>query len=219
MARAVRADTRVVFVANPNNPTGTWLTPDALRAFLRNVPADVLLVLDEAYYEYLDPGRRGDSLKLLEQFSNLVVSRTFSKAYGLAGLRVGFAFAHPQVADLMNRVRQPFNVSSIAQAAAMAALADQDFVHKSRALNDKGMQALTGGFKRLGLSWIPSYANFVSFKVSRAAEVFQRLLRQGVIVRPIAGYGMPEYLRVTVGTEAETSRFLAALEVVLTDLR
>lgn len=219
MARAVRADTRVVFVANPNNPTGTWLTPDALRAFLRNVPADVLLVLDEAYYEYLDLGLRGDSLKWLEQFPNLVVSRTFSKAYGLAGLRVGFAFAHPQVADLMNRVRQPFNVSSIAQAAAVAALADQDFVHKSRALNDKGMQALTGGFKRLGLSWIPSYANFVSFKVSRAAEVFQRLLRQGVIVRPIAGYGMPEYLRVTVGTEAENSRFLAALEAVLTDLR
>jgi len=219
MARAVRADTRVVFVANPNNPTGTWLAPDALHAFLRKLPTDVLLVLDEAYYEYLDPGPRGDSLKWLEQFPNLVVTRTFSKAYGLAGLRVGFAFAHAQVADLMNRVRQPFNVSSIAQAAAVAALADQDFVHRSRALNGQGMQALTTGFKRLGLSWIPSYANFVSFKVPRAAEVFQRLLRQGVIVRPIAGYGMPEYLRVTVGTEAENSRFLAALEAVLTDLR
>jgi histidinol-phosphate aminotransferase len=219
MARAVRGDTRVVFVANPNNPTGTWLAPDALHAFLRKVPADVLLVLDEAYYEYLDPGLRGDSLKWLEQFPNLVVSRTFSKAYGLAGLRIGFAFAHPQVAELMNRVRQPFNVSSIAQAAAVAALADQDFVHASRALNAQGMQALTTGFKRLGLSWIPSYANFVSFKVPRAAEVFQHLLRQGVIVRPIAGYGMPEYLRVTVGTEAENARFLAALEAVLTDLR
>jgi histidinol-phosphate aminotransferase len=219
MARAVRGDTRVVFVANPNNPTGTWLAPGALHAFLRKVPADVLLVLDEAYYEYLDPGLRGDSLKWLEKFSNLVVTRTFSKAYGLAGLRVGFAFAHPQVADLMNRVRQPFNVSSIAQAAAVAALADQDFVHGSRALNGQGMQALTTGFKRLGLSWIPSYANFVSFKVPRAAEVFQRLLRQGVIVRPIAGYGMPEHLRVTIGTEAENARFLAALEAVLTDLR
>jgi len=219
MARVVRGDTRVVFVANPNNPTGTWLAPDALHAFLRKLPTDVLLVLDEAYYEYLDPGLRGDSLKWLEQFPNLVVTRTFSKAYGLAGLRVGFAFAHAQVADLMNRVRQPFNVSSIAQAAAVAALADQDFVHRSRALNGQGMQALTTGFKRLGLSWIPSYANFVSFKVPRAAEVFQRLLRQGVIVRPIAGYGMPEYLRVTVGTEAENSRFLAALEAVLTDLR
>jgi len=218
MARAVRGDTRVVFVANPNNPTGTWLAPDALRAFLRKLPADVLLVLDEAYYEYLDPGLRGDSPKWLEDFPNLVISRTFSKAYGLAGLRVGFAFAHPQVADLMNRVRQPFNVSSIAQAAAVAALADQDFVHRSRALNSQGMQVLTNGFKRLGLSWIPSYANFVSFKVQKAAEVFQRLLRQGVIVRPIAGYGMPEYLRVTVGTEPENARFLAALEAVLTDL-
>jgi histidinol-phosphate aminotransferase len=219
MSRAVRADTRVVFIANPNNPTGTWLAAEALHAFLRKVPADVLLVLDEAYYEYLDPGLRGDSLKWLQQFSNLVVSRTFSKAYGLAGLRVGFAFAHPQVADLMNRVRQPFNVSSIAQAAAVAALADQDFVHASRALNAQGMQVLTTGFKRLGLSWIPSYANFVSVKVPGAAEVFQHLLRQGVIVRPIAGYGMPEYLRVTVGTGAENARFLAALEAALTDLR
>jgi histidinol-phosphate aminotransferase len=219
MARAVRGDTRVVFVANPNNPTGTWLAPDALHAFLRKVPANVLLVLDEAYYEYLDPERCGDSLNWLGQFPNLLISRTFSKAYGLAGLRVGFAFAHPQVADLMNRVRQPFNVSNIAQAAATAALADQDFVHKSRALNAQGMQALTAGFKRLGLSWIPSSANFVSFKVPKAADVFQRLLRQGVIVRPIASYGMPEHLRVTVGTAAENTRFLAALEAVLTDLR
>jgi histidinol-phosphate aminotransferase len=219
MGRAVRGDTRVVFVANPNNPTGTWLAPDALHAFLCKLPAHVLLVLDEAYYEYLDPRLRGDSSKWLEQFPNLVISRTFSKAFGLAGLRVGFAFAHPQVADLMNRVRQPFNVSSIAQAAAVAALADQDFVRKSRALNGQGMQALTGGFGLLGLSWIPSYANFVSFKVPRTAEVFQHLLRQGVIVRPIAGYGMPEHLRVTVGTEAENARFLAVLEAVLTDLR
>jgi histidinol-phosphate aminotransferase len=218
MARAVRGDTRVVFVANPNNPTGTWLAPDALHSFLRRLPADVLLVLDEAYYEYLDPGVRGDSLKWLEQFPNLVISRTFSKAYGLAGLRVGFAFAHPQVADLMNRVRQPFNVSSIAQVAAAAALADQDFVQESRSLNGQGMQTLTTGFRRLGLSWIPSHANFISFKVPMAAEVFQRLLRQGVIVRPIAGYGMPDYLRVTIGTAAENARFHAALEAVLTDL-
>ena len=218
MARAVRGDTRIVFVANPNNPTGTWLAPDALHSFLRRLPADVLLVLDEAYYEYLDPGLRGDSLKWLEQFPNLVISRTFSKAYGLAGLRVGFAFAHPQVADLMNRVRQPFNVSNIAQAAAVAALADQDFVQESRALNGQGMQALTTGFRRLGLSWIQSYANFISFKVPTAAEVFQRLLSQGVIVRPIAGYGMPDYLRVTIGTAAENARFHAALEAVLTDL-
>ncbi len=219
MARAVRADTRVIFIANPNNPTGTWLASDALHAFLRKLPADVLLVLDEAYCEYLDPALRGISLTWLARFPNLVISRTFSKAYGLAGLRVGFAFAHPQVADLMNRVRQPFNVSSIAQAAAVAALADQDFVNTSRIINCQGMQTLTVGFKRLGLSWIPSYANFVSFSVPRAAEVFQRLLRLGVIVRPLAGYGLPEHLRVTVGTGAENARFLAALDAVLTDLR
>ena len=219
MARAVRSDTRVVFVANPNNPTGTWLAPDALHAFLSKLPADVLLVLDEAYYEYLDPGRRGDSLAWLRQFPNLIISRTFSKAYGLAGLRVGFAFAHPQVADLMNRVRQPFNVSGIAQAAAVAALADQDFVDESRALNAQGMQTLIVAFRRIGLPWIPSFANFVSVKVPKAAEVFQRLLRQGVIVRPIAGYGLPDYLRVTIGTQAENARFIDALEAILTGLR
>ncbi|HWH46164.1 MAG TPA: histidinol-phosphate transaminase [Burkholderiales bacterium] len=219
MARAVRRDTRVVFVANPNNPTGTWLAPNALHAFLRGLPADVLLVLDEAYYEYLDPGRRGDSLHWLGQFPNLIISRTFSKAYGLAGLRVGFAFAHPQVADLMNRVRQPFNVSGVAQAAAVAALADQAFVNRSRALNAQGMQTLIAAFRRNGLPWIPSFANFVSVRVPRAAEVFQRLLRRGVIVRPIAGYGLPDYLRVTIGTETENARFIDALEAILTELR
>jgi histidinol-phosphate aminotransferase len=219
MARAVRRDTRVVFVANPNNPTGTWLAPNALHAFLLGLPADVLLVLDEAYYEYLDPGRRGDSLHWLGQFPNLIISRTFSKAYGLAGLRVGFAFAHPQVADLMNRVRQPFNVSGVAQAAAVAALADQAFVNRSRALNAQGMQTLIAAFRRNGLPWIPSFANFVSVRVPRAAEVFQRLLRRGVIVRPIAGYGLPDYLRVTIGTETENARFIDALEAILTELR
>ena len=219
MARAVRQDTRVVFVANPNNPTGTWLAPNVLHAFLRGLPADVLLVLDEAYYEYLDPGRRGDSLQWLGQFPNLIISRTFSKAYGLAGLRVGFAFAHPQVADLMNRVRQPFNVSGVAQAAAVAALADQAFVNRSRALNAQGMQTLIAAFRRNGLPWIPSFANFVSVRVPRAAEVFQRLLKRGVIVRPIAGYGLPDYLRVTIGTETENARFIDALEAILTELR
>ncbi len=219
MARAIRKDTRVVFVANPNNPTGTWQAPDAVHAFLRKIPADVLLVLDEAYNEYLDSKLASASLKWLQEFPNLVVSRTFSKAYGLAGLRVGFAFAHPQVADLMNRVRQPFNVSNIAQSAAVAALADQDFVQRSRAHNAQEMRTVTAGLKRLGLTWIPSFANFVSFKVPKASEVYQCLLGQGVIVRPITGYGMPEYLRVTVGTGAENSRFLAALEAALAKLR
>lgn len=215
MATAIRGDTRVVFIANPNNPTGTWIAPDALLAFLRKVPSNVLVVLDEAYNEYLEPAQRGDSARWLDEFPNLVISRTFSKAYGLAGLRVGYALVRPEIADLMNRVRQPFNVSHIAQVAAVAALADQEFVQKSYLLNRDGMQVLTEAFRRLGLSWIPSHANFVSFRVGDGAGVFQRLLKQGVIVRPIVAYGMPEHLRVTIGTQAENQRFLAVLETVL----
>ena len=215
MAKAVRSDTRVVFVANPNNPTGSWLAPKALRVFLDKIPADVLIVLDEAYNEYLDPELRSDAVHWSVEFPNLVVSRTFSKAYGLAGLRVGYGFSHPQVVDLMNRVRQPFNVSDIAQAAATAALFDDEFVEQSRLLNKHGMKTLTEGFLHLGLSWIPSHGNFVCVKVGRSAEVYQRLLRQGVIVRPIAAYGMPEYLRVSIGTESENVRFLAALTIAL----
>ena len=215
MAKAVRSDTRVVFVANPNNPTGTWLTPQAVRAFLQKIPADVLVVLDEAYNEYLDAEDRSDAVRWSDEFPNLVVSRTFSKAYGLAGLRVGYGFSHPRVVDLMNRVRQPFNVSDIAQAAATAALHDHEFVEQSTLLNKQGMKALTEGFRRLGLSWIPSHGNFVCVKVGEGAAVFQRLLRQGVIVRPVAAYVMPEYLRISIGTESENARFLAALETVL----
>jgi histidinol-phosphate aminotransferase len=215
MAAAVRTDTRVVFVANPNNPTGTWLPPEAVLGFLRAVPPDVLVVLDEAYNEYLEPRLRADSARWLDEFPNLVVSRTFSKAYGLAGLRVGYGLARPEVADLMNRVRQPFNVSHIAQVAAVAALADEDFVRRSFELNRDGMQVLTEGFRRLGRAWIPSHANFVSVHVGDGAGVFQRLLKQGVIVRPVGGYGMPGHLRVTVGTESENRRFLGSLESVL----
>jgi len=215
MAKAIRGDTRVVFIANPNNPTGTWLPPQAIREFLEKIPADVLVVLDEAYNEYLDADLRSDAASWSGEFPNLVVSRTFSKAYGLAGLRVGYGFAHAQVADLMNRVRQPFNVSDIAQTAAAAALFDDEFVEQSYLLNKRGMQTLTDGFLRLGLSWIPSHANFVCVKVGKGAEVFNRLLKHGIIVRPIASYGLPEYLRVTIGTESENERFLAALAIVL----
>jgi histidinol-phosphate aminotransferase len=215
MESAIRADTRVVFIANPNNPTGTWLAPDVILEFFKRVPRNVLIVLDEAYNEYLDAGLRSDAAALCNEFPNLVVSRTFSKAYGLAGLRVGYGFAHPQVADLMNRVRQPFNVSDIAQAAAAAALFDDEFVTQSILLNRQGMTELTEGFARLGLAWIPSHGNFVCVKVRDGAGVFQRLLKQGVIVRPIAAYGMPEYLRITVGTQPENQRFLVALAAAL----
>jgi histidinol-phosphate aminotransferase len=221
MRKAIDADTRVVFVANPNNPTGTLLSGTELEAFLREVPPHVVVVLDEAYNEYLPAAARYDSLPWLARHRNLVITRTFSKAYGLAGLRVGFALCDAQVADLLNRVRQPFNVNELALGAAAAALGDAGFVRRSHELNLAGMQQLTDGFGRLGLAWIPSSGNFVSVAIprasgqSRAGAVFESLLRQGVIVRPVAGYGLPDHLRVTVGLPEENERFLAALAAAL----
>jgi histidinol-phosphate aminotransferase len=211
MYAAVSDRTRLVFIANPNNPTGTMVPADALESFIARLPRHVLVVLDEAYNEYLPPEARADTLQWLERYEHLVITRTFSKVYGLAGLRVGYAFAAPAVADLMNRVREPFNVNSLALAAAAAALDDTDFVRQSYELNRAGMKQITEGLKRLQLDYIPSFGNFVSFRAGRAAEVFQKLLRAGVIVRPVAGYGMPEHLRVSIGLESENARFLEAL--------
>jgi histidinol-phosphate aminotransferase len=215
MAAAVRADTRVVWIANPNNPTGTFATAEQIEALLARVPRSVIVVVDEAYHEYLPAEMRGDSMRWLPRFPNLVLTRTFSKAYGLAGLRVGFAVAHPEVADLMNRVRQPFNVSSLAQTAAVAALADVEFVERSRELNQRGLRQIYAGLERLQRAYIPSFGNFLTFHAGAAAAVYQRLLQQGVIVRPIGGYGMPEHLRVSVGLESENERFLRALQAAL----
>ncbi|HEV8110389.1 MAG TPA: histidinol-phosphate transaminase [Burkholderiales bacterium] len=219
MARAVDDETYAVWVANPNNPTGTLARPDELEAFLRKVPERVLVVLDEAYNEYIRADLRADPVKWLKRYPNLVVTRTFSKAYGLAGLRVGYALAHPSVADVMNRVRQPFNVNSIALAAAAAALDDMEFVARSYAVNLSGMRQLEEGAGELGLDYIPSHGNFLALRVAAggksATEIFKRLLRRGVIVRPVGGYGLPEHLRVTVGTAAENERFLAALTASL----
>lgn len=212
MRAAVAPKTRLLFIANPNNPTGTLLDKTELHAFLGDLPRDVLVVLDEAYDEYLADDLKSDSIAWLQEFDNLIVTRTLSKAYGLAGLRVGFALAHPQVADMMNRVRQPFNVNSVAQAAALAALADDDFVRRSRDLNDAGMAQVTSGFAHLGLNYIPSFGNFVSVCVGDAAAIYRRLLGKGVIVRPVAGYEMPQYLRVSIGLESENARLLRALE-------
>ncbi|MCC7546136.1 MAG: histidinol-phosphate transaminase [Burkholderiales bacterium] len=215
MAQAVREDTRVLWIANPNNPTGTFCDAQALLALLERVPPRVIVVLDEAYNEYLPDALREDTTRWLVRFPNLVITRTFSKAYGLAGLRVGFALAHPDVADLMNRLRQPFNVGSLGQAAAVAALQDEAFVRESRAVNDAGLRLLSEGFRRLGLEFIPSFGNFVSVRVGQGAAVYQRLLRQGVIVRPVVAYGMPEFLRVSVGVHGENERLLAALQAAL----
>jgi histidinol-phosphate aminotransferase len=215
MRAAIAPDTRVVFVANPNNPTGTFLPGPALEAFLSTVPPEVVVVLDEAYNEYLDPQDRYDALPWVRRFPNLVLSRTFSKAYGLAGLRIGYSVSSPAITDLLNRVRQPFNVNSIAQAAAVAALADTDFLERSRALNAQGRARLSQAFEALGLRYLPSYGNFVLVEVGDAAAVNEALLRAGVIVRPVGNYGLPTWLRISVGLPEENERFLAALSHAL----
>ncbi|OIQ95484.1 histidinol-phosphate aminotransferase 2 [mine drainage metagenome] len=203
---------KIVFIANPNNPTGTFLSADELEVFLRGLPPEILVVLDEAYNEYLPEDKRYDSVSWLKEFPNLIISRTFSKAYGLAGLRVGYALAHEQVTDMMNRVRQPFNVNSVAQAAAVAALRDVSFVKKTFELNRRGMLQITEGLTKLGLEYIPSFGNFVAFRIGNATAMYRRLLELGVIVRPIANYDMPDWLRVSIGLESENAKFLSALE-------
>jgi histidinol-phosphate aminotransferase len=215
MRAAIAPDTRLVFIANPNNPTGTFLRSDALRAFLMDVPEHVVVVLDEAYNEYLEGGLQADALAWVHEFPRLVVSRTFSKAYGLAGLRVGYAVAQAPLTDLLNRVRQPFNVGNVAQAAAVAALSDHGFIDRSRALNAQGLAQLTSAFQELGLVYVPSFGNFILLHVGDALSVNERLLRAGVIVRPVANYGLPEYLRVSVGLPRENATFIKALRHAL----
>lgn len=212
---AIANGAKLVFIANPNNPTGTFLPGKALHEFMRAVPHDVLIVLDEAYNEYLPAECRYDSVAWFSEFRNLIISRTFSKAYGLASLRVGYALGDAQVVDMINRVRQPFNVNSVAQAAAVAALEDADFVKQTFEMNLCGMKQLKEGLSALGLACIPSYGNFISFRIADAARAYRRLLELGVIVRPIASYNMPDYLRVSIGLEAQNQKFLSALQQVL----
>ena len=211
----VGPDTRLVFIANPNNPTGTWLESDALEAFVANLPAHVIVVVDEAYFEYVDKASYPDSSSWLSRFPNLIVTRTFSKAYGLAGLRVGYALSHPHIADLLNRVRQPFNVNMVAQVAAVAALGDDEHLQQSIRRNREGMEQLVSGFRKLGLPYIESAGNFVAVETGLGMERYEALLQKGIIVRPVANYAMPDHLRVTVGRADENARLLAALEQVL----
>lgn len=215
MLAAIRPDTRVIWIANPNNPTGTFLPYPELKAFLAKVPGHVMVVLDEAYNEYIPPEERLDTSAWLTEFPNLLVTRTFSKIYGLAGLRIGYGLTNSAVADLMNRVRQPFNCNNLALAGAIAALDDQAFVAESYRVNHEGMVKIQAALTRLGLDYIPSHGNFLTFRLPDAAGVNRRLLQQGVIVRPLVGYGMPDWLRVTIGTEPENARFLEALEQAL----
>jgi len=216
MRARITASTRIVFIANPNNPTGTWIDHDALVAFLDAVPQTVWVVLDEAYCEYVDRKEYPDGVRLQASFPNLVITRTFSKIHGLAGLRIGYSVSSPEFADLMNRIRQPFNASSVAMAAAEAALEDDAFVAESKAINDAGMEQITGGLDALDIGYIPSLGNFVTMDCGRdAAPVYDALLARGVIVRPLANYGMPRHLRVSIGLPQENAAFLAALHEVI----
>ena len=231
MLQAISDKTRLVFIANPNNPTGTWLTKTELSEFLTAVPENVLVILDEAYFEfahYVHPGADSlandalgepeypNGIEWLALYPNLIVTRTFSKAYGLAGLRVGYSVSNPQIADVLNRVRQPFNVNSLALLAAEVALDDIAHLQASIDLNAKGKKQLTTAFTELELNYIPSVGNFVCVNVGEnAIDVYERLLYEGVIVRPVANYEMPEYLRITIGTEEENNRFINALKKIL----
>ncbi|CAA0078235.1 Histidinol-phosphate aminotransferase [Zhongshania aliphaticivorans] len=218
MAAAIEADTKVVFIANPNNPTGNYLNRDALAAFLAKVPEHVIVVLDEAYIEYAEVDDFPDGLTFLAEYSNVIVTRTFSKAYGLAGLRIGYGVSSPQIADLLNRVRAPFNVSIPAMSAALAVLDDHDYLRRSQQVNSAGVKQLCAGFDDLGLPYIPSMGNFVAVELPcDAMPVYQALLQKGVIVRPVGVYQMPKHLRVSVGLEQENMRFLAALKNLINE--
>jgi histidinol-phosphate aminotransferase len=209
---AISPRTRIVFLANPNNPTGTIYRRAAWESFLERVPDHVLVIADEAYFEYVDDADYPDSLLSQDRGKTILSLRTFSKVYGLAALRIGYGIAPVEVIGLMQRVRQPFNVNSVAQWAARAALDDDEHVRRSRDVNRRGLDFLAREFDRLGLRHVPSHANFILVHVGDAGRVYQRLLAQGVIVRPVAVYEFPEYVRVTVGTMAENRRFSEALE-------
>lgn len=213
---AISDKTRMIFIANPNNPTGTWIKQKELVSFLDRVPQDVLVVLDEAYAEYVEEDEYPDSIALSKNYQNLVITRTFSKAYGLASLRLGYAISHPDIADLMNRIRQPFNVNALSMIAGLVALEDQTHVKEAVELNAKGMRYLEAECTNLGLSYIPSVGNFLCIDFAQdALPIYDKLLHQGVIVRPIGVYEMPNHLRVTVGTERENKRFVDAVKKVL----
>nr|WP_110721385.1 histidinol-phosphate transaminase [Thiolinea disciformis] len=209
--------TALVFISNPNNPTGTWIAREELYRFLKNVPPHVVVLLDEAYTEYVQDPAFPNGMLWLNEFPNLIVTRTFSKIYGLAGLRVGYSISSPEIADILNRVRQPFNVNSLALTAASAALEDDAFLQASVTTNEAGLKQWYAACAAHGWSYIPTVGNFITVKVEgkTGAQVYEALLREGVIVRPIGGYGLPQHLRITVGTEAQNTRCIKALDKVL----
>ena len=216
MVDAIADDTQLVFIANPNNPTGTTVDETTLVDFLDKVPANVVVVLDEAYIEYSTGENAVDGVALLAHYPNLIVTRTFSKAYGLAALRVGYALASAEITDVLNRVRAPFNVNALALAAAQAVLADEQYLEDGRRVNREGMEQLSAGFTELGLSFIPSAGNFLAVEFQTdTTQLYQKLLQQGVIVRPVGVYEMPKHLRVSIGLEQENAALLQSLEKIL----
>lgn len=219
MLAAIDSDTSLVFIANPNNPTGTYVPTEKIEDFLQQVwqkhGDKVSVLIDVAYDEYLPLDKRIDAAKLVRAYSNLIITRTFSKAYGLAGLRVGYALSQKPLTDLMNRVRQPFNVNEFAQLAACVALADTDFLEQTYAMNLAGRQQLEAAFTDLGLDFVPSFTNFILLHVGDAQSINLELLRKGIIVRPVAGDGLPEHLRISIGTAAENDILIQALKEIL----
>jgi histidinol-phosphate aminotransferase len=216
MLRAITPQTRLIFLASPNNPTGTRVTNAALDEFLRALPSHVVAVLDEAYYEFLDDAP--DTLAYVKAGGRVVLMRTFSKIQGLAGLRIGYGLASAEIADLLQRARQPFNANSIAQAGAMAGLADFEHQRRTKAVTDEGRALFEKTFAQMGLKYVPSSANFVLLHVGDGGEVFQRLMKKGIIVRSMVSYRLPAYIRVSVGTPEQNARFLAELPEALAGL-
>ena len=219
MLQAVSEKTRLVFIANPNNPTGTLLSQASLERFIGALPDTCVCVLDEAYFEFVSRIEKINSIDWLKKFPNLLITRTFSKAYGLAGLRMGYGLSSPQLADILNRVRQPFNNNTLALVAAEAALDDDEHLQRTITVNAQGMQQLIDGFKNLGLEWIPSAGNFVLVDLRQAGQpIYEALLSKGVIVRPVGNYELPNHLRISIGTAAENQLFLQALTDTLANV-
>ncbi len=216
LLQAIDDTVKIIFFANPDNPTGTWTRSDALYQFLQRVPGEVIVVLDEAYAEYQTSPDYPKTTEWLSEFSNLIISRTFSKAYGMAGLRLGYAMSSEKISDLLNRVRQPFNVNNIAMEAALVALGDQGFIEKVVKLNNSERERISNAFERIGLRYIESAGNFIAVHIGKPGfEVFEQLLYEGIIVRPLAGYGMPDCLRISIGLPEENDLMIKALEKVL----
>jgi histidinol-phosphate aminotransferase len=219
MIRASQSNTALIFLANPNNPTGVLISFETIQRLISHVPENTIIVLDEAYHEFVPAGNYGESLKLLNQFPNLIITRTFSKAYGLAGLRLGYAIASPELTELLLRVHPPFAVNQLALQAAHAALEDEDFLHETLQLTEKGMQQMREGLETMSIDCIPSWGNFITFDCKVDGwSIYQALLKKGIIVRPLNAYHLPNHLRVTIGKADQNKRFLTALAQCLSEI-